>query len=374
MRVAIIHPWLPQYRVRFFQELISLAKERDVEINVFYGHTPPEWQNRKDAGLTAGFTKLDTRFIQVRGGKTLNRKALGEMRKLGRSDLVIVEQAVRNLETYELILRRESVAFWGHGKTFTQKVSKQQDWFKQWLTRRGVWFFAYTSGGAEAMVLSGMCRDRTTVVQNSIDTETLREQLGSVQAQELTAFEREHDLRGRTALFMGGLDESKRLPFLFEAASEAARLDPDFRLLLAGTGDEQPLAEVADAANHYIRYLGPLFGREKALAIEASQIIAMPGRVGLVAVDSFTSLTPIVTTQWEWHSVEFEYLKPSVNAVITENTVEAYARGLVETMQSNELLESLRRACAEGRDQYTLDAMVKNFLDGIMKALEKGKK
>jgi glycosyltransferase involved in cell wall biosynthesis len=374
MRVAIIHPWLPQYRVRFFQELITRAAEQGIEINVFYGETPPEWQGRKDARLADGFTKLDTRFSSARGGRTVNRKSLKKLRGFGRNDLVIVEQAVRNLETYELLMGRTPVAFWGHGRTVTQRVSRQQDWFKQWLTQRGVWFFAYTSGGADAMVSAGMPREKMTVVQNSIDTQTLRQELNSLDPESLSAFQRKHNLRGKTALFVGGLDASKRLPFLFEAASEAARLDPDFRLLVAGTGDDQYLAESVSASNPHVRYLGPLFGPAKALAIAASQVIAMPGRVGLVAVDSFTGLTPIVTTQWKWHSVEFEYLKPSTNAVITDDTVEAYARGLVDTLQKEPLLDTLRHGCAEARNRYTLDAMVGNFLDGVLKALGEGKK
>ncbi|CAN7470328.1 glycosyltransferase family 4 protein [Arthrobacter sp. LjRoot78] len=370
MRVAIIHPWLPQYRVGFFRQLIAQGRDKGVEINVFYGETPPEWQERRDTMSAAGFTKLETHFISVNGGRSFNRKDLAAVERAGQNDLIIVEQAVRNLETYELLMRREPLAFWGHGKTYTKKVSRLQDWFKQWLTRRGSWFFAYTPVGAEAMANSGMAREKITVVQNSIDTRTLREDLSNVDRDSLASFKMKHDLRGKTALFVGGLDRSKRLPFLFEAATEAARLDPDFRLLVAGSGDDQELAELAAAANPNVRYLGPVFGSDKALAIAASQVIAMPGRVGLVAVDSFTGLTPIVTTQWKWHSVEFEYLEPYTNAVITEDAVDAYARGLVETLQNEKLMASLRDGCAEAREKYTLDTMVSNFLNGVISALE----
>lgn len=374
MRVAIIHPWLPQYRMAFFQDLVSRGREIGIEINIFYGETPPEWKERRDTRAVEGFTRLKTRFLSVPGGKTFIRKTLDAVDSFGPNDLIIVEQAVRNFETYELLVKRRPVAFWGHGRTFTKSVSRQQDWLKQWLTRRGSWFFAYTSEGADAMVTAGMAPQRITVVQNSMDTRELHAHMDGVDSGSLAGFVAKHDLRGKTALFVGGLDQSKRLPFLFEGAREAGRLDRDFRLLVAGSGDDQGLVELAAAHDPSIRYLGPLFGPEKAVALAASQVIAMPGRVGLVAVDSFTSLTPIVTTSWKWHSVEYAYLEATKNAVITDDTVDAYALGLVTTLQDDDLLAALRHGCEESRDKYTLDAMVSNFLSGICSALEVGRK
>lgn len=372
MRVAIIHPWLPQYRVEFFRQLIAAGAENAVEIDVFYGDTPPEWKRRQDTGLPDGFAELPTKFWTFRG-RSLSRKSLKHISDMGSYDLIIVEQAVRNLETYELLLRGRPLAFWGHGRTFTVRVSPQQDWFKQWLTRKGKWFFAYTLGGADSMARAGMPSDKITVVQNSIDTGSLREQLSSVNADELIRFRKKHDLRDKTALFVGGLDESKRIAFLLESAEIASKLDPDFRLLIGGAGDDRHLVEEACARFPFITYLGPVFAESKAIAIAAAQVVAMPGRVGLVAVDSFAGLTPIVTTEWEWHSVEFEYLISGTNAVVTVDDVGSYARGLVETLQNEPLMTSLRNSCAEARDRYTLDAMVANFMEGVLMALDREK-
>lgn len=369
MRVAIVHPWLPQYRVNFFKQLIVAGVGKKIEFTIYYGETPPEWKQRRDAGLPDGFTKLPTKFFTFRG-RSISRKSLRHIVDLDKYDLVIVEQAVRNLETYELLIGRRPLAFWGHGRTFTLRVSPLQDRFKQWLTRRGKWFFSYTSIGAESMARAGMDSSKITIVQNSIDTGALQREIASISEDQLLQFQIDHDLRGRTAIFIGGLDASKRIPFLLESATIAARLDPDFRLLVAGAGDDRSVVEEASGRLPFVKYLGPLFAESKALAMAAAQVVAMPGRVGLVAVDSFAALTPIVTTHWEWHSVEFEYLKSGQNAVVTENTAELYARGLVETLQNDSLLGSLRTACAEARDHYTLDAMVENFLGGVMRALD----
>lgn len=368
MRVAIIHPWFPQYRIGFFEELVRRGKEEGIEIRIFHGDPPPEWKERNDTGVSDGFTRLPTRFFKIRG-RTLNWKSLAQYRAQGPFALVIVEQAVRNLESYALMFRGAPLAYWGHGKTYTLEVSAGQERLKQLITGSGRWFFAYTPGGVDAVVSAGFSRSRTTVVQNSIDTGALRDEIRSVPEKNLTAFAAQYDLRGKTALFVGGLDSSKRLGFLLDAAEHAYARDAEFRLLIAGAGAERNLIEKRAADLPYATYLGPLFGAEKALAIRAAQVMAMPGRVGLIAVDSFAGGTPIVTTNWAWHAPEFEYLESGLNAVVTEDNVMGFADGLIDTLQDTKRLEALQEACFAASLTYTVEAMVENFLAGLKSAL-----
>jgi glycosyltransferase involved in cell wall biosynthesis len=368
MKVAIIHPWFPQYRLGFFENLVMRAAEEGIVVTIFHGDPPPEWRDRNDVEASDSFIRLPTRFFNVRG-RTLNRKSLKRFWEEGPFDIVIVEQAVRNIETYELFLKRTQLAYWGHGKTYTLEISAGQERLKQWLTRRGKWFFAYTRGGVEAVVAAGFCRDRTTVVQNSIDTSTLQRQIAAVEVSALQEFSSLHDLKGKTAIFVGGLDASKRLNFLLDAAEQAHLLEPDFRLLIVGAGTDRNIVESRTALMPYVTYLGSLFGADKALAIRVSQVMAMPGRVGLVAVDSFAGGTPIVTTDWAWHAPEFEYLEPGVNAVITSDDHMIFARKLVSVLRDDVGLAALVEACIRDSGQYTVQAMAENFVDGLRKAL-----
>jgi glycosyltransferase involved in cell wall biosynthesis len=368
VRVAIIHPWFPQYREGFFEDLVRRGAVQGIEIEVFYGDCPPEWKARGDGGLAGSFTRLPTKFFKIKG-RTLNIKSLVSFRSKGKFDLVIVEQAVRNLETYQLLAARAPVAFWGHGRTYTLAIGSGQERLKQWLTKRGRWFFAYTAGGAEAVRRAGYPAARTTVVQNSIDTSELRANLGAVTNESVERFVSEHDLRGRTALFVGGLDSSKRLNFLIEAASAAHEMDPRFRLLIVGAGSDASSVKEDIATLPFVTYLGPLFGVAKALAIRSSQVLAMPGRVGLVAVDSFVGAIPIVTTNWEWHAPEFEYLEPGINSIVTKNDVGSFARGLLELLQNESLLMDMQTECLNASSRYTAEAMVTNFLSGVTMAL-----
>lgn len=368
-RVAIIHPWFPQYRAPFFERLIAHAKSRGIEIDVFFGSPPPEWGERGDSVTAAYATLLPTRFFKL-GGKSLALKSLRPFMDREPYDLVIVEQAVRNLETFSLIFGpyKRRLAFWGHGRTYTEKIGKFQEFVKMWLTRRGNWFFAYTSGGARAVVSAGFPEDRTTVVQNSINTEQLSREVLAVSQSELTAFKGRFDLRGQTALFIGGLDLAKRLPFLVAAADICQKNNPDFRLIVLGDGSHRQVIEQAAESRPWLHYLGRSLGSTKSAALASSQIIMMPGRVGLVAVDSFAAALPIVTTDWSYHAPEFEYLKHGQNSLITVDDEEAFALMVEGILADPERLERLRVGARVSAEQYSLEQMVENFLSGLQEA------
>lgn len=370
MRVAIIHPWFPQYRGKFFESLVDRAADEGIQVDIFYGQAPPEWRARNDTLSSPRFHELPTRFFTIRG-RTLSLKSLAAVRARGPYNLIIVEQAVRNLETFRLLSRRRStpVAFWGHGRTYTVKVSAAHEWLKQWLTQRGSWFFSYTAGGARAVTQAGFPRTRVTVVQNSIDTASLHDAIVNVNAGIVAAFQRKHDLRGKTALFIGGLDEPKRIPFLLKAAQLVHDSNPDFRLLVAGDGDQHEFVQLAAQSVNWLKYIGATHGNNKTIALAASEVLAMPGRVGLVAVDSFAAGIPIVTTLWPLHAPEFEYLEDGKNAVVTPDNHAEYANGLASLLNDSGRRQELSAACLMAATRYTVEAMVKNFLSGIVRAL-----
>ncbi len=362
-RVAIIHPWLPQYRRKFFEELVRAGAEAGLDFEIFYGATPAEWSARGDA-----VTSSDASMLPTRRFGPLNYKSVASVLQQEWS-LIIVEQAVRNLETYELFARARPVAFWGHGRTYTKAPSLAQERFKRWLTRRGRWFFAYTPGGAAAVISSGFDEDRVTIVQNSIDTSGLSFDLANVNTRDVRQFKEIHGLSDSTAIYIGGLDRDKRLGFLFEAAQIVHERDPMFRLLIAGNGSERDAVRNKADKLPYVHYLGPLFGEAKAVAMKSARVLAMPGRVGLVAVDSFVAGLPMVTTDWPWHAPEFEYLRHGQNSWVTRDSVEDFANGLHQILGDELLRNSLEAGCHVDARRYTLDAMVRNFLDGTRKAL-----
>lgn len=369
-RVVILQEYIPTYRVPFFEALRARAAKEQIDLVVACGR-PNETQELRGDSSTVGFVRyLRQRELSVLGRRIVYRRVAETIRG---ADLVILEQARRNLDSYWLLgaarRRTTQVALWGHGRDYTRPTKSVDRFIQRWLTLRADWFFAYTMGGIRAVVSDGFPENRTTLVQNSIDTRALGRNLADISDATVEAFETEFDLKGTTALFLGALDDSKRLPFLVGAAKRCSQEDPDFRLIIAGDGPLKPDVERWALEYPWLTYLGKVDGEVKALALATSQALAIPGRVGLVAVDSFAAGVPIVTTNWPWHAPEFEYLQDGSNSVISDDSVEAYSRSLLLTLADTGLLTKLREGCSHARESITVEKMVENFFEGMSSVL-----
>ncbi|TLM84545.1 glycosyltransferase family 4 protein [Pseudarthrobacter sp. NamE2] len=369
-KVVILQEYVPQYRVPFFESLHREAKTHGIDVRVAYGSAGANQATRKDAGEISCGTPIAQKEWNFAGRRLVVRDTSAAT---AGADLIILEQARRNLDAYKLLTVKSSgrpiVALWGHGRDYTQRTSGIDRALSRWLTSRADWFFAYTNGGLASVVADKFPSNKVTVVQNSIDTSSLRASVKSVSKKSLSDFSERLGLKGKTALFIGGLDSSKRLEFLIAAAQVAQVLDADFRLLIAGSGPARLQVEEWSQRFPWITYLGGVSGYEKAQAMAASQILAMPGRVGLVAVDSFAAELPIVTTDWPLHAPEFEYLTNGKNAIVTSDDESTYAATMIEAMSNSQMLTALKAGASRDAETYTLQSMVSRFFAGIVSAL-----
>ena len=371
-RIGIIHPWMPQYRTAFFSSLASELYRQDVELHVYYGATPLEWAERNDSAHSDGMQQLPTKFFRV-GKRNLSYKDISRVKSDGPFDLLVVEQAIRNIETYELMLRRrayERLGFWGHGRTYTASKSALEERLKIALTKRADWFFGYTEGGVQAMLDVGFSKQRTTVVNNSIDTRSLKSDLDSIRDHEVEDFKSRNGITDCTALYLGGIDEAKRVPFLLKSAALAHKQNPEFRLLVAGDGSLAQHVKCEAKKEPWLIYLGGIFGRDKAMALRSASVLSIPGRVGLVAVDSLSSGVPIVTTDWPFHAPEFEYLKPDETVIVSKDDCHSYSLELNRAISDAELRQKLSDNCLSESAMFTTEAMAERFALGVMCALD----
>ncbi|OZF51289.1 hypothetical protein CH291_06910 [Rhodococcus sp. 14-1411-2a] len=366
---------MPQYRLAFFQRLSEKLESSDIDLTVYYGETPPEWKKRNDSRTPDGMFCLPTKFTRF-GGRLVSRKDVSDLRSAGPFDLLILEQAIRNVETYQIVLNQrrycKDIAMWGHGRTYTKKKTNLEERLKQALTRKSSWFFGYTDAGVQEVERNGFPSSSTTVVQNTIDADSLRRDLSSVTAEEIAEFESLHSLGGTTAVYVGGLDSAKKIPFLLDSARIIRDMVPDFTLLVIGSGDLAGMVEKVSSNSHHVVYLGPLFGKDKALALRSASIMLNPGRVGLVAVDSLCSGLPIVTTDWEFHAPEFEYLTDGSTCLVSSSDVEVYAHQTVSLFNNPQRLRLIQQNCMAQSAQFSTDDMVARFATGIECALERG--
>jgi glycosyltransferase involved in cell wall biosynthesis len=95
----------------------------------------------------------------------------------------------------------------------------------------------------------------------------------------------------------------------------------------------------------------------------------MPGLVGLGILDSFALETPIITTNYPFHSPEIDYLENGINGFVTNNNIEDYSKTVIEVLKTKKYLD-LIEGCKVSSEKYTIEAMAENFKNGILSCLK----
>ncbi|MDT9691293.1 glycosyltransferase family 4 protein [Streptomyces sp. P9(2023)] len=363
-RVGLVVPYLTAYRLPFFARLRGELDARNIELAVAHGLPTGLSAARRDTVELPGSVALRQRAWKI-AGRDLIWLGLGELART--SDALVLPQSMHHLHTYPLLARRRPrIGLWGHGRTHVSAHGSVARRAKAALTRRADWFFAYTEAGGAYAVQAGLPRQRVTVVHNSLDTTALAAARDAVTDADVAVLHERYGLTaGRTALYIGGLDELKRTPFLIAAAERVARQLPGFRLVVAGDGAHRPLVQAAQASGGPLVYLGTVGDRDKALLGAASDVLLVPGAVGLCAVDSFALRTPVITCPWPYHGPEFEYLESGRNALVAPGDPEAFAAAVAGLLTEPGELSRLRRACQADATRYTVEGMAARFARGV---------
>ena len=367
-RVFIVHPYVQSYRRGLYERLSSTLRELGLELRVVANESPPSLRERNDSTSGAWSREVPSRWVSILG-RDVAVRSLSELQPEA-GDLFVLEQALKNLDTYPLLLRKQrssfGVAMWGHGKTYSTYQHPVLRYAKNRLTQQAEWFFAYTYGGARYVNTHGFPASRTTVLNNTIDTATLLRDLTSVERASIEGFSRSLGLTpGRTCIFVGGIDERKGIDFLIAAASCVAEQLAGFTLLIGGAGRDMAKVQAAERSGAPIRYLGRLQGLDKALALKAADAMMIPQWIGLVAVDSLVSGRPIITTRHNSHSPESEYLIPGRNIIFTKHSVAEYANGIADLLCDTRRLNHMQMSSASDAHIFGLDDMVNRFAKGL---------
>ena len=365
VNLAFVQPYVPEYRVPFFRRLQEQLSDHHVVLDVIVSRRQSA---RGDGAVSFPQIVAKDRLADVTGDRLRWRSGVASGSGY---ELVIVEHALRNLDSLPLLarplVRGPGVALWGHGHTHS-RARRRRDAAKAFLARRGEWFFVYTESGATSLRSIGVPGSRITVIGNTIDTADLAADLAAVNSADREAFEREHGLTaGHTALFIGGLDHHKGAENLVPLAREAQRRDPRFTLLIAGDGPLLVQLAAEEARGAPVRVLGRSVGARKALAMSSSALIVIPKGIGLVAVEALTASLPIVSSEGAAHGPEEDYLQEGRHAVrIVSREPADLARCVTDLLARPDLLAVMREDCRQAGQGHSIEHMVTRTVDGIL--------
>jgi len=357
-RVVIVQERLPHYRVPFFKGLRDHLAREEIELQVLHGHSHGVVAARHDEGHLDWAQVVTNRIFTARGVSLVHQPVL---RRTSSADLVVVEQASRMLVNYLLLVRQgfsgAPVAFWGHGGGLPGSGlmrTRASETVKSHVSRLPQWWFAYTEGSARRVERLGFDPRRITVVQNSVDTSFMK----TVSA----------DRNSARCIYVGSLDERKRLDLVFQAADELAARRADFHLVVVGDGPLRPQVSSMAGARTHVSYVGPRFGEDLARELKSASVMLMPGAVGLGVLDAFAAGLPVVTANGPGHGPELEYLREGWNAAIVEATPRSLAAATADLMDPTRRVQ-LERACAETSERISMEEMVARFASGVTQAL-----
>ncbi|MGU3357836.1 glycosyltransferase [Microbacterium sp. M4A5_1d] len=362
--LSIVQPYVPRYRVAFFDGLERALRDDDVRLRVIAGEPTKSQKARGDSATAGWLETVAPRIVEI-GSRHLS---LTYSRSLWRgSDAVIVPHQGSSLDAMSALAHRGQarVGVWGHIASYTSPLNAVDGLVERWQLRRAHHVFAYTPGGAEFARNAGVAPRDITTVMNTIDSDELRSALDQLSVAEAQAALRARGVPdGPYLAYIGGLDESKRIRFLAAALDLAHRRGADVHIVVLGRGDQAELLDRAVARGQVTR-LGYGGVAEKAAVLRGARAVVNPGRVGLLAVDCLASRTPLITTDWPWHAPELEYLRGEDFTQVVADDAGAFAEAMAATMQG-----ASPRRVADWPDPPTLDDMVENFRRGVRLMLD----
>jgi hypothetical protein len=361
-----MQPYVPAYRIAFFESLISSMAADGVDVSIAAGMPDKTQQSRGDSVTPSWLRQIRSRTVQL-GSRSID---LSDHRKVwDGSDAVIVglvgSSVDSNLAVLQSIRRKRKVGLWGHAKVYVSEPNQLDALVERWQMRHADHIFAYTQIGADFAASVGVPESRITAVMNTIDTASLQTACDSLRDTEIAEFSRHHDLKsGKVLAFIGGLDASKRVLFLADFLDVLYQLDPEVKLLVGGQGEEMPLLNEA-AARRQVILLGYVDNRQKALIGRTASAIVSPGRIGLVAVEGLLLGLPIVTTAWPYHAPEVDFLSEGDSRLTGPNDSTGFAAFVCDQLGLFE-----RQGSVAGDWTFpTLEMMVDNFRTGVVSML-----
>ena len=372
-RVAWLQMSVPSYRMPFFKKL---AQRDRVDVTCFHG------ESKDGYGAPSVGHDLPVKSVWVKnyfwpfgGSRAAWQSGLGTLLK-GRFDVVVCLESVHNASVWALWGLRKVFGFrfvlvgYGYRPQQTGRlVSTLRDKARMTLLSSADAIIVYTERGRDACVEAGLPGEKIFVNSNTVDTEELRRAGERVCPQDLEAVRETYGLNGRRVLlYVGKLLPVKRPDVLIEAARKLCAQDAPFHLLIIGDGPAREALEAQAAGLPNVTFLGAIYDEEElAKYFMVSDLLVVPGRVGLTCVHGFSYGVPVLTSKrGVEQSPEYDYIVDGENGVLVEEPdAELYAEAIQRTLQDDATLRGLKAGAERSAASLSMSHMVDQFVSAI---------
>lgn len=362
--IGIVQPYIPRYRVEFFQRLQSVLEASGVRLRVFAGVPSGVQAARRDDADLPWRTQIEQRELRIGRASIKYGDASSHWKDC---DALIVGAMGTSLDTYRALAasasRKVSVGVWGHIAPYVRRGNLLDLGLEAIQMRLASRVFAYTPGGAAYAEARGVPASRITTVMNTIDTDELSSAMVAAQESDTSELRIPQWPSGWPVYaYIGGLDSSKRIDFLAESLAVLWERNASVRVIVAGSGADEYLLDDA-VERGQVERIGYADAYTKARLALMLRAYLNPGRIGLLAVDALVTGRPILAAQHAWHAPEKEYLVEGQSILTSAPTPEAYAELINCHATKSESLNS------PAFEFPTIDQMVQNFSVGALSLL-----
>ena len=374
--VAFLMRHVHHYREGFYFGLKEELGRRGIDFDLIHGEPSPGEESKNDSVEPDWALSRNNRVLRLGPVELIYQPVL---REASTYDLVLVEQASRLVVNYafhlkHLLRRGPLLGLVGHGANIAARPNVWGERFKRFTLQRSDWFFGYTSGTRDRLVAAGYPSDRITVFENTLDTTALAADLHAVTAADVQAFRHELGVHGQhLVLTIGSLYPDKRPDLILPISAKVSAMRDDVDFLVVGSGPSADETASAASEDAHVHVVGPLFGRQKAIALAAADLLLVPGVAGLIVLDSFVAGVPIVTATNDHHPPEVDYLEPSINcSFVSASEASLFADEILRLLADPTERQHLAANAIRSGQPLTVDNMVRRFADGVEAALAAG--
>lgn len=324
INLGILQPYVPKYRVPFFAGLNDRLMASGISMKVLAAKPLGDQNMRGDAVTCEWVEHVERRALRLGGKEATYTLRSGHFAGL---DALILPLEGTSLDILRALRYRAvhgglAVGLWGHVRSYVNAANIIDSTIERWQMTQSDHVFAYTASGRDYALAQGIQPGKVTSVMNSVDTSTIAEEMARA-ADSVAEGVSGTGRREKTFAFIGGLDKSKRIDFLIQTLDRLWIDDPEIRILVAGKGSQEYLLRRAVDRGQALM-LGYADDHLKAKIALSSRAILMPGRIGLVAVESLAMGLPILTTDYPYHAPEFDYLSPNESVFLSPNTLDDF--------------------------------------------------
>jgi len=375
--ILVLEQWLADYRVPVYRRL----QERLGEDVVVY-HAAP----RPGEGLRIVVPGQDTGFHHeavptwwLPGGQLVLADFRRALRHLREARAVIVRPLIRDLGFFPTAwwVKRRGVPLigWSHGFSHRRAFApdrRLRDRGHLAIVRYVDAYICYTDD-ARRTLAEHVEPERLFVARNDPGTEGLIAVRKSLEAEGRAAVRRGLGLRlERYVSFIGRLQERKRPRELLAAYAHIVDTHgADVGLLFIGDGPLRPELErmASELELEHVHFVGARYGEEAARYLFASDVMAMPGWLGLSVPHAFALGVPVVSRYvgdgLVGHAPEAAYIRPGENGEFARADADAatFAEAILRVLENRAFYS--RAAAAHAENVPGLDGMVDGFVAAI---------